>query len=31
MHNGLLLLITKHTDMLIDPTKTKPYGTLEFK
>ena len=30
MNNELLLLIKKHTDMLIEQTKTKPQGTLEF-
>ena len=31
MNNGLLLLIKKHTDTLIQQTKTKPQETLEFK
>ena len=31
MHNELLFLKKKHTDKLIDQTKTKPKGTLEFK
>ena len=31
MHNELLLLIEKHTDTLIEQTKTKPQETLEFK
>ena len=31
MVNELLLLITKHTDTLIQQTKTKPQETLEFK
>ena len=31
MNNELLLLITKHTDTLIEQTKTKPQETLEFK
>ena len=31
MNNELLLLIKKHTDTLIDQTKTKPQETLEFK
>ena len=31
MKNELLLLIKKHTDMLIEQTKTKPQETLEFK
>ena len=31
MNNELLLLIKKHTDMLIANTKTKPQETLEFK
>ena len=31
MNNALLLLIKKHTDTLIEQTKTKPQGTLEFK
>ena len=31
MNNGLLLLIKKHTDTLIENTKTKPQETLEFK
>ena len=31
MNNELLLLIEKHTDTLIDQTKTKPQETLEFK
>ena len=31
MDNGLLLLIKKHTDTLIEQTKTKPQETLEFK
>ena len=31
MNNELLLLIKKHTDTLIQQTKTKPQGTLEFK
>ena len=31
MKNELLLLIQKHTDTLIEQTKTKPQETLEFK
>ena len=31
MNNNLLLLIKKHTDALIENTKTKPQETLEFK
>ena len=31
MNNELLLLIKKHTDKLIEQTKTKPRETLEFK
>ena len=31
MNNQLLLLIRKHTDTLIQQTKTKPQETLEFK
>ena len=31
MNNELLLSIKKHTDMLIEQTKTKPQETLEFK
>ena len=31
MNNELLVLIKKHTDKLIEQTKTKPQGTLEFK
>ena len=31
MNNELLLLIKKHTDTLIEQTKTKPRETLEFK
>ena len=31
MNNELLLLIKKHADTLIEPTKTKPQETLEFK
>ena len=31
MNNELLLLIKKHTDNLIEQTKTKPQETLEFK
>ena len=31
MNNELLLLIKKHTDTLIQQTKTKPQETLEFK
>ena len=31
MNNVLLLLIKKHTDTLIEQTKTKPQETLEFK
>ena len=31
MNNELLLLIRKHTDTLIEQTKTEPQGTLEFK
>ena len=31
MINDLLLLIKKHTDTLIEHTKTKPQETLEFK
>ena len=31
MKNELLLLIKKHTDTLVEQTKTKPQETLEFK
>ena len=31
MNNEFLLLIKKHTDTLIEQTKTKPQETLEFK
>ena len=31
MNNELLLLIRKHTDTLIEQTKTKPQEALEFK
>ena len=31
MNNEVLLLIKKHTDTLIEQTKTKPQETLEFK
>ena len=31
MNNELLLLIKKHTDTLVEQTKTKPQETLEFK
>ena len=31
MNKELLLLIKKHTDTLIEQTKTKPQETLEFK
>ena len=31
MNNELLLSIKKHTDTLIEQTKTKPQETLEFK
>ena len=31
MNDELLLLIKKHTDTLIEQTKTKPQETLEFK
>ena len=31
MNNELLLLIKKHTDTLIEQTRTKPHETLEFK
>ena len=31
MNNELLLAITKHTDMLIEQTKTEPPETLDFK
>ena len=31
MNNELLLLIKKHTDILIEQTKTRPQETLEFK
>ena len=31
MNNELLLLIKKHTDTLIEQTKTKPQKNLEFK
>ena len=31
MNNELLLLIKKHTDILIENTKTRPQETLEFK
>ena len=30
MNNELLLLIKKHTDTLIEQTKTKPQDTIEF-
>ena len=30
MNNDLLLSIKKHTDTLIEQTKTKPQGTFEF-
>ena len=31
MNNELLLFIKKHTDTLVEQTKTKPQETLEFK
>ena len=31
MNNELLLLFNKHTDTLIEQTKTRPQETLEFK
>ena len=31
LNNDLLLLIKKHTDTLLEQTKTKPQETLEFK
>ena len=31
MDNELLLLIKKHTDTLVEQTKTKPQETLEIK
>ena len=31
MNNKLLLFIKKHTDTLIEQTKTKPQETLDFK
>ena len=31
MNKELLLLLQKHTDTLIEQTKTKPQGTPEFK
>ena len=31
MNNELLLLVKKHTDTLIEHSKTKPQETLEFK
>ena len=31
MNNELLLLRKKHTDALVEQTKTRPLGTLEFK
>ena len=31
MNNELLLLIKKHTDTLIEQTKSRPQETLEFK
>ena len=31
MNNELLLLIKKHTDTLIENTRTRPQETLEFK
>ena len=31
MNNELLLLVKKHTDTLIEQTKTRAQGTLEFK
>ena len=31
MINGLLLLIEKHSEMLIEQTKTKPQQTFEIK
>ena len=31
MNNELLFLIKKHTDTLIEQTKTKPQETLEFR
>ena len=31
MNNELILLFKKHTDTLIEQTKTKPQETLEYK
>ena len=31
MNNNLLILLKKHTDTLVEQTKTKPQETLEFK
>ena len=31
VNNELLLLLKKHTDTLIEQTKTKPQETLEYK
>ena len=31
MNNELLLLVKKHTDTLVEQTKTRPQETLEFK
>ena len=31
MNNDLLLLLKRHTDKLIEQTKTRPQGTVEFK
>ena len=31
MNNELLLLVKKHTDTLIEQTRTKPQETIEFK
>ena len=31
MYNELSLLIKKHTDTLVEQTKTKPQETIEFK
>ena len=31
MNNELLLLIKKHTDTLLEQTRTKPQETLEFR
>ena len=31
MNNEILFLIRKHTDTLVEETKTKPHETLEFK